>query len=54
MAAKKKAAKDISDLLKKGILKHRIAHTFPLSEIAKGHRLIEQGGFVGCVVLSCE
>ncbi len=52
--AKKKAAKDISDLLKKGILKHRIAHTFPLSEIAKGHRLVEQGGFVGCVVLSCE
>ena len=52
--AKNNAAKDISDSLKKGILKHRIAHTLPLSEIAKGHELIEQGGFVGCVVLNCD
>jgi len=52
--ARNNAAKDISDYLKKGILKHRIAHTLPLSEIAKGHQLIETGGFVGCVVLNCE
>ena len=52
--AKNSAAKDISDYLKKGILKHRIAHTLPLTEIAKGHQLIEKGGFVGCVVLNCD
>jgi len=52
--AKNSASKDISESLNKGLLKHRIAHTLPLSEIAKGHELIEQGGFVGCVVLNCE
>jgi len=51
--AKLKAAQDISEYLKQGKLQHRIAHTLPLSEIAEGHRLIEQGGFHGCVVLNC-
>ena len=52
--AKLKAAQDISEYLKQGKLLHRIVHTLPLSEIAEGHRLIEQGGFHGCVVLNCN
>ena len=52
--AKNKASKDITDCLKNGVLKHRIAYTLPLSEIAKGHQLNEEGDFTGCVVLKCE
>jgi NADPH2:quinone reductase len=52
--AKLNAIKDISDCLKDEKLKHRIAHNIPLSEIVKGHQLVEEGNCLGCVVLSCE
>jgi len=52
--AKLNAAKDISEYLGKEKLLHRIANTLPLSEIAKGHCLIEEGNCLGCVVLNCE
>ena len=52
--AKLKAAQDITEYLKQGKLQHRIVHTRPLSETAEGHKLIEQGGFHGCVVLNCS
>jgi NADPH2:quinone reductase len=52
--AKNNAAKDISEYLEKGILKHRIAHSLPLSDIARGHQLIEKGDFLGCVILDCK
>lgn len=51
--AKLKAAHDITEYLKQGKLRHRIVHSLPLSEIAEGHQLIEEGGFHGCVVLKC-
>jgi NADPH:quinone reductase-like Zn-dependent oxidoreductase len=51
-AAKQLAIADISDKLATNNLKHRVAHTVPLSEIAHAHELIEQGGFRGCVVLT--
>jgi len=53
-AAKQLAIADISDKLATDKLKHRIAHTVPLSEIAHAHELIEQGGFRGCVVLTLD
>lgn len=49
-AAKQYAIEDISRCLNGGLLQHRIAHRLPLAEIAKGHDLIEQGGFYGAVV----
>jgi NADPH2:quinone reductase len=49
--AKELAIDDITAALRKDSLKHRIAHTLPLHEIARSHELIEQGGFRGCVVL---
>jgi len=52
--AKLNAMKDISDCLKEEKLSHRIAHNIPLSEIAKGHQLVEEGNCLGCVVLNCE
>ncbi len=45
---------EISDKLATDKLKHRVAHTVPLSEIAHAHELIEQGGFRGCVVLTLD
>jgi NADPH2:quinone reductase len=47
------ATKDISEYLEKDKLMHRISDSLPLSEIAKGHRLIEEGNCLGCVVLKC-
>jgi NADPH2:quinone reductase len=49
--AKQHAIDDISVCLEKNKLQHRIAHTLPLDQIARGHQLIEQGGFYGAVVL---
>lgn len=49
--AKQSAIRDLSEYLDKRQLKHRIAHRLPLDEVAKGHQLIEQGGFYGAVVL---
>lgn len=41
----------IADIDAAGELKHRVAHSLGLDEIAKAHELIEQGGFRGCVVV---
>jgi NADPH:quinone reductase-like Zn-dependent oxidoreductase len=53
-AAKEHAVKDISEKLASGDLKHRVAHTLPLSDIATAHELIEQGGFRGCVLVNLD
>lgn len=50
--AKTEAAKDIVQWLERDQLIHRIAHTRPLEQIAEAHELIEQGGFMGCVVVT--
>jgi NADPH2:quinone reductase len=52
--AKINAINDITDYLKKDELKHRIAHRIPLSEIMKGHKIVEDGSCLGCVILDCE
>ena len=49
--AKQAAIEDITDLLGKGVLKHRIAETYPLSESVRAQEAIEQGGLYGCVLL---
>jgi len=53
-AAKEQAIADINLALAEDRLQHRIAHRLPLDEIARGHELIEQGGFRGCVVLTLD
>ena len=50
-AAKEAAIKDTFAALEAGWMQHRIAHRVPMSEPAKAHELIEQGGFGGCVVI---
>jgi NADPH:quinone reductase-like Zn-dependent oxidoreductase len=52
--AKQQAITYINDKLKNEQLQHRVAHKLPLSEIARAHELIEQGGFRGCVVLTLD
>ena len=52
--AKKQAIADINEALSAGTLQHRIAHTLPLEEIAKGNELIEQGAIRGAVVLTID
>lgn len=42
---------DCSRWFEQGLLKIRLAHTFPLAEAAAAHRLLEQGGMIGKVVL---
>jgi len=49
--AKLSAIMDINSKLEHNSFQHRIAHVLPITEIAKAHQLIEQGGFGGCVVL---
>lgn len=49
--AKKEAIDDITELLRKDILKHRIAQTYPLSDSVKAHEVIEKSAVHGCVVL---
>jgi NADPH2:quinone reductase len=51
-AAKQHAITDISSKLAANELTHRVTHSLPLAEIARGHELIESGGFRGCVVLT--
>lgn len=50
-SAKLDAIKDISEYLDRDMLQHRIAHRLPLSQVAKSHQLIEEGGFYGAVVV---
>lgn len=52
--AKEAAVTETVDALRQGRLDHRIAHVLPLEEVARGHELIENGGFTGCVVLRCD
>lgn len=49
--AKQAAIMDINSKLENNALQHRIAHILPMTEIAKSHQLVEQGGFGGCVVV---
>ena len=52
--AKAHAVADTQAALESGALSHRIAHSLSFDEMAKSQELIEQGGFGGCVVVSCE
>jgi len=49
--AKQAAAKDITNLLRSRLLKHRVAETYPLSESIRAHEAVERGGLYGCVLL---
>lgn len=53
-AAKEEAIDDISDLLEQELLSHRIAHIVRLNDIARGHELIEEAGFAGCVIVEID
>jgi NADPH2:quinone reductase len=50
--AKQTAITDINTKLENNAFQHRIAHVLPMTEIAKSHQLVEQGGFGGCVVIT--
>lgn len=50
-SAKQDAIRAISDALERDSLRHRIARTLPLDDIAEGHELIESGRVRGCVLL---
>ncbi len=53
-AAKEQAVADIDKALCAGTLRHRIAYTMPLEEIAKANEIIEQGNVRGAVVLTID
>jgi NADPH2:quinone reductase len=50
-SAKDHAVADINSALSGGWLKHRIAHTLPLEDIAAGNEVVEAGDARGGVVL---
>jgi NADPH2:quinone reductase len=52
--AKVHAIEAITEALQAGKLQHRIAHNVTLDQISEGHKLVEQGGFGGCVIVSTE
>jgi len=52
--AKQAAIVDIDRALSSGSLEHRIAHTVPLDEIARGNELVEEGGVRGAAVVTVE
>jgi NADPH:quinone reductase-like Zn-dependent oxidoreductase len=52
--AKAHAISDINEALSADTLQHRIAHSLPLAEIAKGNELIEQGTIRGAVILTID
>ena len=52
--AKKLAIADITQALRHGMLRHRIADRLPLAEIARANELVEQGGSNGCVVIRID
>jgi NADPH:quinone reductase-like Zn-dependent oxidoreductase len=49
--AKQQAARDVNALLAAGRLRHQIALTVPLDEIAAAHRAVEQNTAQGCVIV---
>ena len=53
-SAKVHAIEAIAEALQTGKLQHRIAHKVTLDQITEGHKLVEQGGFGGCVIVSTE
>ena len=53
-AAKEHAIADIAVALVGDKLRHRIAHTLPLVDIAKSNELVEQGSIRGAVVLTID
>ena len=53
-AAKAHAIRDIDEALSNNTLQHRIAETMPLSEIATGNEVIEQGSIRGAVILTTD
>ncbi len=53
-AAKQHAIADIAHALTRGKLEHRIAHTLPIDEIARGNEIIEQGSVRGAVVVTLD
>ncbi|MCH8944502.1 MAG: NADPH:quinone reductase [Proteobacteria bacterium] len=52
--AKQQAIADIDKALVADTLRHRIAETMPLAEIAKANEVIEQGSIRGAVVLTLD
>jgi NADPH:quinone reductase len=53
-SAKMDAIDDITELLGRDLLQHRIAHRKPIEKIAEAHNLIEEGGFYGAVIVETE
>ena len=53
-AAKEAAIEDITTALENDELQHRIAKVLPLTEIAAGNELIEQGTIRGAVLLRMD
>lgn len=53
-AAKQHAIADIDKALSANVLQHRIAHTMPLSDIARANETVEQGGARGAVILTID
>ena len=53
-SAKDHAIADINSALSGGWLKHRIAHSMPLDDIAAGNELVEGGNIRGAVILNIE
>ena len=53
-SAKQQAILDIDKALRADSLQHRIAATFPLSEIVASNELVEQGSIRGAVVLTID
>lgn len=52
--AKAQAIADIHRALSADVLQHRIAHTLPLADIARGNEFVEQGSIRGAVVLTID
>ncbi len=50
--AKLQAILDIDARLRDDCLQHRLAHVFPLADIAVAHEIIKQGECRGCVVVA--
>ena len=53
-SAKVHAIEAITEALQTGKLQHRIAHKVTLDQITEGHKLVEHGGFGGCVIVCTE
>ena len=52
--AKNDAIKDINNKLSSNDLSHRIAKSYDLNDIAKGHELIESKSIRGCVLINID